>query len=89
MDTPVEPEKAQEDELDEGDAILMDDTPAPPPATPHQPVRAPRKHRKGRTAETVRPITGIYTRFTFCPYDTLPNNGALPYLREVRLKFFI
>lgn len=28
MDTPVEPEKAQEDELDEGDAILMDDTPA-------------------------------------------------------------
>jgi hypothetical protein len=32
----------------------------------------PHKTKSRRTAETVRPIIGIYTRFTFCPYDTPP-----------------
>lgn len=71
MDTPVEPEKAQEDELDEQEAIR---TISLPPAQP-------RKHRKGRTAEAARPITGIYTLFTFCPYDPrLSPVGLLPSL---------
>jgi hypothetical protein len=35
------------------------------------------RQKAGRTAETVRPITGIYTRFTFCPYDTPHKCGGL------------
>lgn len=43
-----------------------------------QPIQAPpRKQEKGRTAETVRPITGIYTRFTFCPYDAPPKANSI------------
>ncbi len=34
------------------------------------------RKRTGQTAKTVRPVTEIYTRFTFCPYDTPPKGWA-------------
>lgn len=73
MDTPVEPETA----LEEDEAILME-TLLPPPVPLQQPILAPpHKQGKGRTVKTIRPTTGFYTRFTFCPYDTPPNPGEL------------
>jgi DNA invertase Pin-like site-specific DNA recombinase len=78
MDTPVGQPEAREAELEEGEDILTGENRCRRQRR-HNSQYRPRSVSKkaGADSRNCRPITGIYTWLTFCPYDTPPKPKAL------------